>query len=83
MGMSKCRACGASIKWVKTKTGKNMPCNAKVVWYVADANGSQNIVLITGDVVRGETAATPNEATSIGYISHFATCPRAKQFKRR
>ena len=31
--MSKCKSCGAEIIWIKTKNGKNMPCDAKPISY--------------------------------------------------
>lgn len=82
MSMGKCRACGAPIMWIKTQTGKAMPCDAKVKWYIASPKGSQKVVLITGEVVTGEFTDDPKTATGIGYISHFATCPKASAFRR-
>lgn len=83
MGMGKCRACGAPIVWVRTQAGKAMPCDAKVRWYTAAPNGRLKFVLITGEVVAGELAEDLKNATGIGHISHFATCPNADDFRRK
>lgn len=34
--MSNCRSCGAEIKWIKTKAGKDMPVNAKAMTVVSE-----------------------------------------------
>lgn len=31
--MSKCKACGAEIIWIKTPGGKNMPCDAQKIYF--------------------------------------------------
>ena len=33
MRVVKCKSCGASIVWIKTQKGKNMPCDADAVEY--------------------------------------------------
>lgn len=68
MTTQKCRSCGASIVWVKTreyvnkkgeqKGGASMPIDA------ATANGSS--------VFNAQE----------GHISHFATCPNATQHRK-
>lgn len=75
--MSKCRSCGAEIIWIKTKAGKNMPCDADQVVYWERKGGSQKIVRPDGEIVSAELDGIPGLATGIGYISHFATCPNA------
>ena len=78
-----CYGCGRQILWVKTRTGKNMPCNAQLVNYKRDPGGKEKIVTPSGDVVSGTTVSNPVEADGVGYISHFATCPMAKSFSRK
>ncbi len=34
--MSKCKGCGAEIVWIKTKSGKAMPCDTNKVIIVTD-----------------------------------------------
>lgn len=79
--MSVCKSCGAEIIWIKTKNGKNMPCDAKPISY-RNTFPQGSLVLITpdGKVARGEF--DPSSDT-IGYLSHFATCPNANQHRKR
>lgn len=61
--MSKCKGCGAEIKWVLTKNGKLMPLDAKLKkFYVISA------------------ADVPIQMQ--GYEIHWATCPKAQDFKK-
>ena len=83
MGSSKCKACGAWIWFVQMKTGSSMPVNEQPVAYVP---GAGNRVYITedGSYVHGrdwnKSDGPPRE---FGYISHFTTCPKAEEFRRR
>ena len=81
--ISKCRSCGEQIIWIRTKAGKNMPCNTTLLNYKLDPKGKDNIVKDTGEVIRcnaqGVDAA---EADGYGYLSHFATCPYARAHRR-
>ncbi len=88
MEVKKCKACGADIVWVKTKSGRAMPCDAKKVDYQKNYKGSKVIVTDEGDVVRGEIITPTASGLQMiidgqGYISHFATCPCAEQFKKK
>ena len=90
--MAKCRSCGAEIIWIKMKSGKAMPVDAKPISYntippIPDSaeqlcgNGPvYTLVTPDGRVVRG----TFNPASEkIGYTSHFATCPNANRHRKR
>ena len=78
--MSKCRSCGAEIIWIKTPSGKNMPCDAKPISFRLDThNGDLLLVTPDGKVARGSFDPA---AEKIGYTSHFATCPNASQHRR-
>lgn len=68
--MSVCKTCGASIIWVKTTKGKDMPLDArKLSVFVIDpaqsAEGKQLAIQVTG------------------YESHFATCVDADLHRKR
>jgi hypothetical protein len=41
--MSECRACGAEITWVRTESGKMMPCNLDAE--IIDDKGEKLVVL--------------------------------------
>jgi len=66
--MSRCKGCNAEIRWIKTIQGKNHPVDAKPVkiW------------------INGTDLGIPGGGWSLesGWVSHFATCPKAHQFRR-
>ena len=78
---SKCRACGALIVWITTENGKKMPCDAYVVLYWEKEKAKGKIVTSSGRVISCELAGEPGTESGIGYIPHWATCPKAKDFK--
>ncbi len=77
-----CNGCGAQIIWIKTKAGRNMPCNTTLVDYKADG-GKDKIVLPSGEVVSGTIVSSADSPDGHGYISHFATCRNARSFRRK
>ena len=81
--MARCKACGASIVWIATQAGKNMPCNAGQYTYWKDAKGESTIITPNGETVRANLSGDIERATGIGNIPHWATCPQASKFKKR
>jgi hypothetical protein len=79
---SRCRGCGARIKWVKTLPGKNMPVNKETVTITPDKKGVVVAVMPDGKVVRGNLTMRGVPGVVTGYISHFATCPVADKLRR-
>lgn len=66
--MSQCRGCGAEILWAATQTGKRIPLDTKSEkrFVVRSlARGTDPTVVVLADT----------------YVSHFATCPKAKDFR--
>ena len=78
-----CRGCGAPILWIETANGKSMPCDPKQVKYWEKEKAPGKIVTPNGDVRSCVFDGDPRNATGIGYISHFGTCPKAGQFRRK
>lgn len=78
-----CRGCGGRVLWIKTKAGKNMPVDTVIHYYRKDPDGKEKIVTQEGNVITGTIVDTPEEADGMGYISHFATCPKARNFKKK
>ena len=76
--MPQCRACNAEILFIKTPKGKFIPCNPGLVDY---ANAKPGALLCSkdGDVVKVDASKHQNKT---GYVSHFATCPKADEFRR-
>ena len=77
--MSKCKSCGATIIWIPTESGKNIPCDPKPIPYKEDSSGSLTLVTNDGRVIRARMDITSD---ALGYVSHFATCPDAKSWRR-
>ncbi len=84
--MSKCKSCGAEIKWIKMASGKNMPCDAAPISYseiLHPASKSDDfLTLVTDKGTLVRTVLDPG-GDKLGYTSHFATCPNANAFRRR
>ena len=78
-----CRGCGAEIVWIRTVSGKSMPCDATPVYYKMDAVGKEKIVTPNGVVVSCEIVTDPNVATGFGFVPHWSTCSKADNFRKR
>ena len=79
---TKCRSCGKLITFIKTRSGKSMPCDAEQVRFVPDLNGKNLYVLEDGSVIHGALPRPDDSDIETGYISHYATCPEADRFRR-
>ena len=75
--MSKCKGCGAEIEWIHTIGGAVMPVDP-LLQIVGMTNKSERLVLVTP---AGRTVKNPPYDTQ-GYAPHWATCSRAKDFKK-
>ena len=84
MTMPKCKACKAEIRFIKLKSGKAIPVNPSPA-YIEDGNGKEIIITDDGRISNGrlEIVTSQNQFLTRGYISHFATCPFANNFRRR
>lgn len=71
--MSLCRSCQAEIRWVKTTTGKQMPVDLRPV-------SDGNVAIVNGIA---ELVAPFTGGDEPRYVSHFATCPHAREHRRR
>lgn len=79
--MDRCKSCGANLRWIKTKNGKYMPCDAEPIMF---AEGGASIYITEeGSVVRGTECEKDSDGAKVGYISHFATCPNAGKHRKR
>jgi hypothetical protein len=79
--MANCRGCGKPIVWIKTPGGKSMPCDPDPVPYWAGKEFHSRIVTPNGEVIACKLNGYKT-ATGIGYIPHWATCPKYKDFKK-
>jgi hypothetical protein len=69
-----CRGCSAPILWIRTASGKAMPVDAEPVRQAGKA------VLWNPD---GTQAMPDAEFVTVGHQSHFATCVKAHEFRRK
>lgn len=88
MKICTCKSCGASIVWIKTQKGKNMPCDADAVEYQENYKGKSTIVTEDGRVLKASIITSSGGGlTPIidgkGYIPHWATCPYANNHRTR
>jgi hypothetical protein len=76
-----CNVCGAPVKWIKTRGGKNMPCDPKPVNYWKREGAAGKVITAAGDVVSCLFEGYLSNVTGQGFISHFATCKGAARVK--
>jgi len=91
MARPTCSGCHAIIRWLKTPAAKSMPVDPeKLSEWVTDepptGTEARRINLVT-DEGRMETGyqgsvLTPGSRSIEGYIPHWATCPKAQEFRR-
>lgn len=81
--IGQCRSCGQRIRFIHMKSGKSMPVDERLVNYKLASGGKERIVTPDGDVVACITGVCAKEADGFGYVSHFATCPNARQHRKR
>ena len=82
-GSTRCKKCGKEIRFIRTTSGKYMPCDTDFVYYKEKPEGKDRIVLPNGQIVAGEILKGPEDADGFGYISHFATCEFERKFRRK
>lgn len=78
-----CKSCGKQILWIRTRTGRSMPCDTKPVNYRIKHGGDTKLVTPAGDVISCEAVKDPAEAQGWGYVPHWSTCDAPDKFKRR
>jgi len=78
--VSRCRSCGAEIRWAKTEAGKSIPLDA-----APRPDGNVHVydgvayVLSPGGQPILEHRAHGDKL----YVSHFVTCPDAGEHRRK
>ena len=77
--ISKCRECGAPIRWERTKNNNPIPCNPKAIYYTPDRDGNLYVLTNSGEVVKAREGTEPGAITRVGFIPHFATCKVKKR----
>ena len=85
MREDRCHSCGAAIYWIgMAVTGRAHPVNPKPVEYVPDSKGPLQLIAKDGTAPRGRAPGLFDspEDVRIAYVSHFATCPDAGQWRK-
>lgn len=78
-----CRECGAEIFFIRTSNGKNMPVNARPVWYWADPNGDSIVYQQDGSRIRCRLQGNESFVTGTGYLPHWGQCSGADRLRRK
>lgn len=85
--MARCKSCGAEIEYIRTMSGKRMPCNAEHTYYKYQLGAKDRIVTPNGEVLPcvllNAEKDDLSQATGYGYVPHFATCPNAAGHRKR
>lgn len=75
----KCRACPADIVWLKTKAGKNIPVDVpQDIFKPGSMYGKNPSTETMYDAVTTAVEYNPEYM-----VSHFATCPKANDFRKK
>ena len=79
--MARCKSCGAEIVWIKTKLGRSMPCDEKLLPYREDPNGGDFVITDRGETIRC-TLQFEGLPTGLARKSHWATCKYPERHRR-
>lgn len=74
-----CRSCGAQIEWCLTSTGKKTPINA-------EPDREHGTIKQRGGyahILSGDDLQRAREAGETLYVSHWATCPQSRAWRKR
>lgn len=90
MRLVQCRGCQALIGFVEMRdSGKAMPVDPERRDEWIDTTAGKAVALFTlvtpeGQLIMGRrgTSIEPNTSRFEGYVPHWATCPKAKEFRR-
>ena len=63
-----CRECGKPLIFIRTRAGKNMPCEAEPVLYWPDADGPLLFYQRDGSYERGTLEGHPAVPQESGYV---------------
>lgn len=80
----RCRSCAAPMFWAETSNGKRIPLDQQPVH-----DGNMRILLRPGLIPLAfslkelEGFAYTDKVSPGAYVSHFATCPQSKQWRKK
>lgn len=78
-----CAGCGKPIVWGRTANGKPIPLNPGLQ-HVSPNGRGKRLYLIgeDGKGVQGFACNPTDKGARSGRVSHFATCPKADEFRK-
>jgi hypothetical protein len=76
--VSECKECGAQMRWVKTRKGKNMPIDDE-----PDSSGRFVVEDPDSDPLRVRFLGENEEYTGDRFTSHFQTCTNPRRFSKK
>ena len=91
--VKECRSCGAEITWCVTESGKKMPVdrnpvpggNIRLIQH--DPNHPPLALYDAKKELAGAALQLPldeeDEAKPLAYVSHFSTCPEARNWRKQ
>ncbi len=86
MSKPTCRDCGAIIRWMRTEAGKATPVDPEFIeaWVISPGEAPRITLVDEDGHVRTGHQVSAIEAGSEqieGYVPHWATCPKANDFR--
>lgn len=86
--MPACRSCGATVTWVRTTQGRMMPLdphpradgNLVLTGSTATARAGGRVPVVR--YLDGEAPSLPGIDPGERFVSHFATCPHADEWRQ-
>jgi RNase P subunit RPR2 len=78
-----CKSCGKPLMWIKTLSGKFMPCDMEPKSFKYRPRSTTKLVRPDGVVVNCEVVNNPEDADGYGYVPHWSTCNAADKFRKR
>lgn len=83
-----CKACRRPIQFIKTVSGRWMPCEIEVIIFrplafaIGQTGRVQTFVTEEGQTLKGIAKQAPATADDrFGFIPHWVNCPKAERFK--
>ena len=73
-----CRGCGDDIIFIELESGKKHPCQPEPIMS-GDLEIGQSMITSYGEVLKIRDNTEPDIE---GWLSHFALCPEASQFRK-
>lgn len=77
-----CRSCGTKIEFIKTRKGNMMPVEQdSLLW--SDLEDGMTVISEDGEVHTVGKSGFQDMEERDWFVSHFANCPQANDWRRR